>query len=73
MKNLNYLNQFRIEFRGMMGDEFNGLFIIKLQGQTFKVLASNGGGWHHVSVSNEHHIPSWMIMCKIKEMFFGDD
>ena len=57
---------------GCNGDNGNGIFEIKIDGKTYMIIASNGGGWEHVSVSNEKHIPSWNVMCKIKDLFFKD-
>lgn len=75
MRNLNYLNNKRIDLfgDGNLGDEFNGAFKINFQGSFYNVIASNGMGWEHVSVSNNQRIPSWEVMCKIKEMFFEDE
>ena len=74
MRNLNYLNDKRIDLfgDGFLGDEHNGAFKINYQGSFYNVIASNGRGWEHVSVSNNQRIPSWEVMCKIKEMFFED-
>ena len=56
-----------------MGDEFNGMFRIRLGSQVFIALASNGLGWDHVSVSNKKRQPTWDEMCRIKALFFADD
>lgn len=77
MKNLNYLNEYRVDLfgDGYLGDEHNGAFIFKLESSNldFKVIAGNGEGWDHVSVSTDFRIPRWNEMQKIKEMFFEDD
>lgn len=76
MKNLNYLNKYRYElFKGILGDEHNGVFEIPIDNKTFNVIASDGMDWEHVSVSiqNVERCPKWSEMCKIKEMFFEDD
>lgn len=73
MKNLNYLNDKRKPLMGAMGDEYNGYFEIEYLGSKYRVIASNGLGWEHVSVSNNQRIPSWEVMCKIKDMFFEED
>lgn len=75
MKNLNYLNDKRVDLfkNGYLGDEHNGAFRINYQGSYYLVIASNGEGWEHVSVSNPQRIPTWEVMCKIKEMFFEDE
>lgn len=76
MKNLNYLNEYRIElFKGIPGDEHNGAFEIPIDNKIFIVIASDGLDWEHVSVSikNVERCPKWSEMCKIKEMFFEDE
>jgi len=51
----------------------NGLFLIKHKGKTLNVIASDGGGWEHVSVSSKTRIPTWKEMCSVKELFFRED
>ena len=43
--------------------------------RSFFCIASNGGGWEHVSVSpkNQKRCPTWEEMCEIKAMFFLPD
>ena len=67
------LIQKEIQIYGCNGDSCNGLFEIPVDNKKYTVIASNGCGWEHVSVSNEKHIPSWKVMCKIKELFFDDE
>jgi len=73
MKNLNELNKNRIKMFGYDGDESNGAFRFRIKGNDYLVIASNGGGWEHVSVSCISRVPSWEIMCEIKDMFFNED
>lgn len=80
MKDLNTLNKYRLkdkerELYGVKGDAQNGCFKVFVGGKAFYCIASNGGGWEHVSVSmkNHNYTPSWETMCKIKDMFFNDD
>lgn len=47
---------------------FNGMFVFKDRG--LAVMASNGLGWDHVSVSRHNRCPTWEEMCFIKGMFF---
>lgn len=50
----------------------NGCFVIqtiKLK-QRLNVIASDQGGWEHVSVSLGHRSPTWEEMCAIKDMFW---
>ena len=76
MKNLNYLNEYRIElYKGVRGNEYNGIFSIPINNKNFIVIASNGLDWEHVSVhiENVERCPKWNEMCQIKEMFFEDE
>ena len=77
MKDLHTLDQYRVDMRhvfGTMGDSGNGAFKVFVQGKSFFCIASNGGGWEHVSVSpgspNRKKCPTWDEMCAIKDMFF---
>lgn len=37
-----------------------------------KVIASDGEGWEHVSVSLPDRCPTWAEMCRVKELFWDD-
>lgn len=37
------------------------------------VIASDGMGWEHVSVSLQSRIPTWSEMCAIKAMFWDKE
>jgi hypothetical protein len=55
---------------------WNGSFIVPLGGQLWHVRISDGWGWRHLSVTNAQRpttVPSWEIMCRLKDLFFGDD
>jgi len=58
--------------QGVRGDEYNGAFHYKNAGNHWAIIASNGGGWDHVSVSliNRKRTPTWEEMCAFKDMFF---
>ena len=75
VKDLSYLEQFRVDIYGLHGDEHNGAFRVYVGGRSFNVIASNGGGWEHVSVTrnNGKRCPTWDEMCAIKAMFFEQD
>ena len=47
---------------------------MRVNGEDMTFVASWGGGWDHVSVAplKRSVIPSWEIMCKVKEIFFYD-
>ena len=79
MKDLTTLDKFRLrdeELRiyGTHGDSGNGVFKVFVEGRSFYCIASNGGGWEHVSVSpcssKRKSCPTWDEMCAIKDMFF---
>ena len=54
---------------------WNGVFIVPLEGEMWKVMIADGMGWQHLSISNAQRrlLPSWTVMCRIKEAFFSDD
>lgn len=59
---------------GGVGDNSGGAFIVPLNnGEILRVIAANGEGWDHVSVSLAHRIPTWEEMSLIKRIFFKND
>lgn len=79
MKDLTTLESYRLRkdeqaYYGANGDSGNGIFKIFVQGRSFFAIASNGGGWDHVSISPGNHkrktCPTWEEMCAIKDIFF---
>jgi hypothetical protein len=81
MKDLNTLDQYRDRtaerlLYGCTGDGGNGVFVVRIKGKHYMVIASNGSGWEHVSVSphcNANHTPSWDVMSAVKDMFFNPE
>lgn len=78
MSDWNYINKARIRtgpFRSDESDGFNGAFCFVMNGLPVKVIASDGLGWQHVSVSidGSKNEPSWNLMCKIKDLFWNDN
>ena len=56
----------------------NGAFRLynKETGRTLNIVASDGGGWEHVSVSvsgRPQHTPSWPDMCLVKDTFWDEE
>lgn len=50
----------------------NGAFIVRLEHhQMVTVIASDGLGWEHVSVSRRDRCPTWGEMCQVKDLFWG--
>lgn len=78
LEKLTRANRWRIR-TGQMGSEdcagWNGAFIVPLEGHMWQVLISDGMGWRHLSITNAQKsmLPSWNVMCRIKEYFFGDE
>lgn len=79
MKDLSTMERYRLRneelmYYGVNGDSGNGMFKVYVGGKSFFVVASNGGGWEHVSVSpcnrKRKDCPTWEEMCAIKDMFF---
>lgn len=59
-------------------DGCNGYFVIPFSGRTqAHVIISDGMGWEHASVhvtsNKEPRTPTWAEMCKVKELFWGDE
>jgi hypothetical protein len=48
----------------------NGLFEWGTLAGRIRVIASDGGGWEHISVSFEKRTPTWDEMCKVKDIFW---
>ena len=41
--------------------------------QKLRIIASDGFGWEHVSVSRRDRCPTWEEMCQIKALFWDED
>ena len=54
-------------------DGNNGKFLFLHGGMKMCVIASDGLGWDHVSVSYAHRCPTWEEMTKIKDLFWNED
>jgi len=52
----------------------NGAFQFYFNGIQFRVIASDGELWEHVSVSlNVRRTPTWAEMCHVKNLFWDSD
>ncbi|MBO3274168.1 DUF7694 domain-containing protein [Pseudomonas schmalbachii] len=55
----------------------NGYFRVKLRRGRHEffvnVIAGEGEGWEHVSVSRPHQTPDWEIMCAVKALFWDPE
>lgn len=48
----------------------NGAFLFLFGNTKFFAIASDGGGWEHVSVTTPGRCPTWEEMCRVKSMFW---
>lgn len=65
-------------FSSTPADGFNGAFQFSIPGEARKIciIASDGFGWRHVSVSFGHassKTPSWEVMCYVKDLFWDEE
>jgi len=53
-------------------DGNNGCFFVKTRpGEPpLQIIASDGMGWEHVSVSRPDRVPNWGEMCRVKSLFW---
>lgn len=55
----------------------NGAFEFRIGNAKLLVIASDGAGWDHVSVSviesSFRRCPTWEEMCKVKDMFWSEE
>lgn len=74
MFNLHLLDRYRFFHpkMGWEGDSTCGAFSIPspIDGAPLMVIASQGAGWDHVSVSRVNRCPNWPEMEKIRRLFF---
>ncbi len=54
-------------------NDCNGQFLVNYEGRILTVIASDGLGWEHVSVSLRSRCPTWEEMEFVRELFFRDD
>jgi hypothetical protein len=80
MINLNALNyarnsEFEKRVYGVTGNAGNGVFVFKscVDGDPLRVIASDGDGWDHVSVSRIDRIPTYEEMEQIASLIFQPD
>jgi hypothetical protein len=71
-------NRWRIKTGKHASDEtygFNGDFLVPLEGDLWLVRISDKMNWRHLSISNAQlrKLPSWTVLCRVKDSFFGDE
>lgn len=57
-----------------VGDDFGGCFRLRsiIDGGDLRIIANNGSGWDHVSVSRANRCPNWPEMEQVRRVFFQD-
>jgi hypothetical protein len=60
-------------FRSREGNGNNGAFKFYIGKMMFFAIASDGGGWEHVSVSTLSRVPTWDEMCAVKSLFWDEE
>lgn len=65
-------------FASTAADGNNGGFVIPFPlgsdpNNKLAVIASDGMGWEHVSVSAKERVPSWDEMCHVKNLFWDEE
>lgn len=75
MKKLDEIVKNRLITKVVKMAEDGVMFNFKYKSREYEVIASNGGGWDHVSIYPLHqkHMPSWDVMCTLKNICFNDD
>ena len=43
------------------------------KGEMLAIVASDGEGWEHVSISTKRRTPNWDEMCFVKDLFWRED
>jgi hypothetical protein len=76
--NLSAVNKYRIRTgraASSDADGPNGVFIVPCGRVRLFVIASDGKGWEHVSVSpySKPRVPTWDEMCFVKDLFWRPD
>jgi hypothetical protein len=66
------LNSF-LQIHDVGDDGFNGIYVDPVERKNYFFVFSWGQGWEHLSVSQRNKTPSWDIMCRIKNVFWGED
>jgi hypothetical protein len=64
-------NAWRVPYRGFLGDQSNGFFLIQPRGLT--VIVSTGYGWEHASVSRRSSCPTYEDMDYVKRSVWAPE
>ena len=65
--------QYRVK-QSRLGSDYpygnNGHFVVSTSREVIFIIASDGVGWEHVSISLKNRIPKWGEMCEMKDLFW---
>lgn len=53
--------------------DIDGAYLVPYKGLMLRVIASDGLGWDHVSVSLPNRCPTWEELEHVRKLFFRDD
>lgn len=71
------LEEGRVRSGPMASDETYGLtgcFLVQGPcGEKLALMAGDGEGWEHVSVSTKRRTPNWEEMCFVKNLFWDEE
>ncbi len=73
MKYQHKLEFYRHELSNEFAGEAFGMFEFPFKGNVLRIIASDGLGWDHVSVSLADRCPNWEEMCAVKDLFFDPE
>ena len=77
MRKPSEVEQYRIKTGPMASigtiGRINGAFLVPYGKITLRVIASDGLGWEHVSVSLANRCPTWEEIDYVKNVFWTDD
>jgi len=75
MIDLRELDKYRVDGYTHEDRKFHGVFCItsKSARRVMRIIASNGDGWDHVSISLNNRCPNWQEMEQIKRLFFKEE
>ena len=73
MRQHNLAERFRLRQYSDESDGNNGVFLVPFETVGLRIIASDGVGWEHVSVSLPNRCPNWREMCFVKGLFWDDE
>ena len=78
LDNIEHMERHRVR-SGLLGSDAsygrNGAFLVPTRWGRLQLIVSDQEGWEHVSCTfaDRNHIPTWKIMCFVKDLFWGPE